>query len=109
MENSKQPTRRNFVEQASTLAGLGAVMQSSALSDSCIIGANDRISLGHIGIGHRGSELAGMAPKLKDKYNFDLPQFAICGALIASVRPIEARKITGAGRERSNTWTRCWS
>jgi predicted dehydrogenase len=76
MENSKQPTRRNFVEQASTLVGLGAAIQSTALSYSRIIGANDRISVGHIGIGNRGSELAGMAPKLKDKYNFELT--AVC-------------------------------
>jgi predicted dehydrogenase len=76
MENSKQQTRRNFVEQASTLVGLGAAIQSTALSYSRIIGANDRISVGHIGIGNRGSELAGMAPKLKDKYNFELT--AVC-------------------------------
>jgi predicted dehydrogenase len=76
MENSKQPTRRNFVGQASSLVGLGAAIQSTALSYSRIIGANDRISVGHIGIGNRGSELAGMAPKLKDKYNFELT--AVC-------------------------------
>src|SRR5580704_2032523 len=76
MENSKQPTRRNFVGQASSLVGLGAAIQSTALSYSRIIGANDRISVGHIGIGNRGSELAGMAAKLKDKYNFELT--AVC-------------------------------
>jgi len=70
MENSNQSTRREFVGQASALAGL------SALSYSRVLGANDRISLAHIGIGNRGSELAGMAAKLKDKYNFELT--AVC-------------------------------
>lgn len=70
MENSNSPTRRSFVEQASSLVGLGA------LSYSRILGANDRISLAHIGIGNRGSELAVMCPRLKDKYNFELT--AVC-------------------------------
>src|ERR1700681_125091 len=76
MENSNRPTRRNFVEQASSLVGLGAAIQSTALSYSRIIGANDRISVGHIGIGNRGSELAGMAAQLKSKYNFEVT--AVC-------------------------------
>src|SRR5215469_16644457 len=70
MENPDRPTRRNFVGQASSLVGLGA------LSYSRVLGANDRISLAHIGIGNRGSELAGMAARLKDKYNSELT--AVC-------------------------------
>jgi predicted dehydrogenase len=76
MENSERTSRRQFVGQASSLVGLGAAIQSTALSYSRIIGANDRISVGHIGIGNRGSELAGMSAKLKDKYNFELT--AVC-------------------------------
>jgi predicted dehydrogenase len=76
MENLNWTSRRQFVGQASSLVGLGAAIQSTALSYSRIIGANDRISVGHIGIGNRGSELAGMASKLKDKYNFELT--AVC-------------------------------
>jgi predicted dehydrogenase len=59
-------TRRTF------LAGLGA----TAVSYSRILGANDRISLGHIGIGSRGSELAFMAGQLKDKQNLEMT--AVC-------------------------------
>jgi predicted dehydrogenase len=70
MENPDRPTRRDFVGQASSLVGLGA------LSYSRVLGANDRISLAHIGIGNRGSELAGMAARLKDKYNSELT--AVC-------------------------------
>jgi hypothetical protein len=75
MDNSN-PTRRTFVGQASSLVGLGAAIHSTALSYGRIIGANDRISIGHIGIGNRGSELAGMAARLKDKHNFELT--AVC-------------------------------
>ncbi len=59
-------TRRAFLAQAAT----------AALSYSRIIGANDRISLGHIGIGSRGSELALMAGRLKDKQNLEMT--AVC-------------------------------
>jgi len=70
MENSDHPTRRGFVGQASSLVGL------SALSYSRVLGANDRISLAHIGIGSRGKELAGIVGHLKDKYNVELT--AVC-------------------------------
>src|ERR1017187_7443472 len=70
------PTRRRFLGRASALAGLGASFQTSALSYSRIIGANDRISLGHIGAGSRGSELAGMVAWLKTKLNVEMT--AVC-------------------------------
>lgn len=76
MQPSNTSTRRSFVEKASSLVALGAAFQSTALSYSRILGANDRISLGHIGIGNRGSELAAMAVRLKDKFNFELT--AVC-------------------------------
>src|SRR4030081_1382434 len=46
--------RRSFL-----IAGAAAV-GSTALSYARIIGANDRISLGHIGVGNRGRELASI-------------------------------------------------
>ncbi len=53
--------RRSFLNRgAAALAG-------TALSYSRIYGANQRIALGHIGVGSRGSELAGIAPPLNDK------------------------------------------
>ncbi len=61
------PSRRTF---------LAAAIPTTAFSYSRIIGANDRISLGHIGIGNRGSELASMAGRLKDKHNLEMT--AVC-------------------------------
>ena len=54
----------------------GSAIASTALSYDRILGANDRIALGHIGIGNRGSELHTMASKLKDKYNVET--VAVC-------------------------------
>src|SRR5438477_13140682 len=51
-------------------------MSSSALSYSRIVGANDRISLGHIGVGNRGTELDGIVAFLKDKKNVEVS--AVC-------------------------------
>ena len=46
--------RRAFLSRSARIAG-GA---TTALSYARILGANDRISLGHIGIGNRGRGLA---------------------------------------------------
>jgi predicted dehydrogenase len=65
-------SRRSFLNQAATLAASA----TTALSYTRIRGANDRISLGHIGIGHRGSGLAFIASRLKDSQNVEMT--AVC-------------------------------
>jgi len=68
--------RRSFLNQtAAAIAGAG-VLSTSAFSYSRIKGANDRILLGHIGIGDRGSELEWIVSRLKDKYNVEMA--AVC-------------------------------
>ena len=68
--------RRSFLNQtAAAVAGAG-VFTSSAFSYSRIKGANERILLGHIGIGDRGSELQWIASQLKDKQNLEMA--AVC-------------------------------
>jgi predicted dehydrogenase len=76
MSDSPSSTRRNFLSKASALVGLGAAMQTTASSYSRIVGANERISLGHIGIGHRGSELDRMVAALKDSQRVEMT--AVC-------------------------------
>ena len=66
--------RRSFLQTAGMVAG--SVMASSAFSYSRILGANDRIALGHIGIGNRGSQLQMMAARLKGQYNVET--VAVC-------------------------------
>ena len=68
--------RRSFLNQAArAIAGAGA-LSTAAFSYSRIKGANDRILLGHIGIGSRGSELAWIVSRLKDKHNVEMA--AVC-------------------------------
>src|SRR5690348_9124802 len=70
-------TRRDFLTHASALVGIGAgAARSNALSYSRIIGANERISLGHVGIGDRGRELDGMVVRLKESQNVEMT--AVC-------------------------------
>jgi len=72
----KQINRRAFLNQSATIAAGAAVLGSTALSYGRIVGANDRISLGHIGIGNRGGELDWIASRLKDKHNVEMT--AVC-------------------------------
>ena len=76
MQNSdeKKVDRRSFLQAAGAVAG--TAFASSALSYGRILGANDRIALGHIGIGNRGGQLHRMASRLKDKYNVET--VAVC-------------------------------
>src|SRR5215467_6722964 len=77
MENSESKlNRREFLQKSAAVAAGSAAMSSTALSYSRVIGANDRISLGHIGIGNRGSELDGIVASLKDKKNAEVS--AVC-------------------------------
>jgi predicted dehydrogenase len=54
----------------------GAAVGASALSYARIKGANDRILLGHIGVGRRGREIASVVAGLKDTHNVEMA--AVC-------------------------------
>ena len=54
----------------------GASVGVSAISYGRILGANDRISLGHVGVGNRGRELAAVVADLKDRQNVEMT--AVC-------------------------------
>jgi predicted dehydrogenase len=72
----KKLTRRTFLNQtASVLAGT-AMLRTTALSTGRILGANDRISLGHVGIGNRGRGLQYILSHLKDTLNVETT--AVC-------------------------------
>lgn len=68
--------RREFLQKSAAVAAGSAAMSGTALSYSRILGANDRISLGHIGVGNRGTELDGIVAFLKDKKNAEVS--AVC-------------------------------
>ena len=75
MSNSLPINRREFLEKSAAAVATGA-LTNSALSYSRILGANDRISLGHVGIGNRGRDLDLIASKLKSSHNVEMT--AIC-------------------------------
>lgn len=63
--------RREFLNRTGRITA-GTVVGTTALSYGRVLGANDRISLGHIGVGNRGSELDWIASRLKDKSNVEM-------------------------------------
>jgi predicted dehydrogenase len=77
MQNSdeKKLNRRSFLSKAAGVVA-GSAFGSSALSYSRILGANDRIALGHVGVGNRGTQLHLMVSRLKEKYNVET--VAVC-------------------------------
>jgi hypothetical protein len=62
--------RRSFLNRSA------AALAGTALSYNRIQGANERISLGHIGVGARGSELAWIVSQFKDQNNAEVT--AVC-------------------------------
>ena len=64
--------RREFLQKSAVVAAGSAALSNTALSYSRIAGANDRISLGHIGIGNRGGGLGGIVALLKDTKNVEV-------------------------------------
>jgi len=74
MKLSKKVNRRSFLDEGARLV-VGAGALSAASSYNRILGANDRISLGHIGVGRRGKELAWIVAHLKEK---NVEMTAVC-------------------------------
>ncbi len=74
-------TRRAFLDRSATVA-LGtallgeartqASVTQTALSYGRVIGANDRILLGHVGVGNRGRGLEYILSQLKDSRNVEV-------------------------------------
>jgi predicted dehydrogenase len=63
--------RRKFLTKSATLFAGGAAFASTALSYDKILGANDRISLCHIGNGSRGKDLDWIVSQLKTSQNVE--------------------------------------
>src|SRR3984893_18137300 len=63
--------RRTFLGKSAALTVGGAAFASTALSYSRMAGANDRISLCHIGNGSRGEDLDWIVSKLTAAHNVE--------------------------------------
>jgi predicted dehydrogenase len=67
--------RRSFLNRTASLLA-GTALGATAASYGRIVGANDRLSLGHIGVGSRGGELDWIVSRLKEKHNVEMT--AVC-------------------------------
>jgi predicted dehydrogenase len=68
--------RRIFLTKSAALIAAGAAFPSTAQSYARVLGANDRISLCHIGTGSRGTELDFIVSRLKSSHNTEIT--AVC-------------------------------
>ena len=76
MSDSPFVNRRTFLEKSAAALAGSAILPRTALSYERIVGANDRIALGHIGIGSRGSDLDLIASKLQASHKVEM--IAVC-------------------------------
>lgn len=72
MVDSSEVNRREFIGKSAAAIAGSVVVSSTALSYARIVGANDRISLGHIGIGSRGRDLDLIASRLRSSHNVEM-------------------------------------
>ena len=75
-ESSRPMNRRSFLGKSAALIAGSALVPRTAASYEKILGANDRISLGHIGTGHRGDDLDLIVSKLKSSHHAEMT--AVC-------------------------------
>src|SRR3954447_20166517 len=77
-QSTPQAARQNKAElsRRSILIGGAMALGTTALSYSRVYGANERISLGQVGIGSRGRELASVVADLKGRHNVEMT--AVC-------------------------------
>jgi predicted dehydrogenase len=76
MGDSSSMDRRTFLEKSAAAIAGTVVLPRTAFSYGRILGANDRISLGHIGNGSRGGDLDQIASRLKTSHNVEM--VAVC-------------------------------
>ncbi|HYM75335.1 MAG TPA: Gfo/Idh/MocA family oxidoreductase [Candidatus Dormibacteraeota bacterium] len=76
MSDPSSINRREFLEKSAAAVAGTAIIPHTALSYANILGANDRISLGHVGTGNRGGDLDLIASKLKSSHNVEMT--AVC-------------------------------
>ena len=68
--------RRNFLSNSAAVIAGAAVLPRTASSYEKVVGANNRISLGHVGIGERGDDLGLIVSKLKSSHQVEM--VAVC-------------------------------
>jgi predicted dehydrogenase len=75
-DSQREISRRAFLTKSAALTAGGATLASTALSYDRIVGANDRISICHIGTGSRGDDLSLLVSQVSKNQNAEIT--AIC-------------------------------
>src|ERR1700747_3920225 len=68
--------RRTFLSKTAAVVAGGSTLAKTALSYGKILGANDRISLCHVGVGGRGTELDLIVSKVAGSHKVEMN--AVC-------------------------------
>jgi predicted dehydrogenase len=76
LEHEPSPTHDSDLSRRSLLLAGSTLLGASAISYARVQGANDRVQVGHIGIGNRGRELASVVAGLKSSHNVEMS--AVC-------------------------------
>jgi predicted dehydrogenase len=71
-DSNETMDRKTFLTKSAALLAGGAAFANTALSYDRIAGANDRLSLCHIGNGSRGEDLDWIASQLKTSHNVEM-------------------------------------
>jgi len=96
------------IDRRSFLLTGAAVIGTSALSYGRIIGANDRISLGLLGAGRRGRELASVVADIKGSYNAEMTAVCDLWKVNREQAAKTATRSMGVRRDPSCRWKICW-
>ena len=103
------PPGSQSISRRSLLMAGASIMASSAVSYGRIPGANDRISLGHVGIGNRGRELGVGRGRAEAAHNVEM--IAVCDlwkSQSRARRQDRGRRIWPRAPRPSSTWKICW-
>jgi predicted dehydrogenase len=96
MGKSSSLNRRDFLGQSAAAIAGSMILPRTALSYQRTIGANDRISVGHIGIGSRGRDLDLIASKVRSSHNVEMT--AVCDLWTVNREKAAATNMSYYGR-----------
>ena len=100
--------RRTFLSKTAAVVAGGSALAKTALSYGKILGANDRISLCHVGIGGRGTELDMIVSKVAPSHNVEMTAVCDLWSLNRDKAVATNTKYYNRAPRAFKNITRCW-